>query len=123
MKKNHFIIFLLLAFFVMPSVAFACGNSKSEMTCCSKSSSSKREMKDCCEKAAHSKSKKQSGCNGKCGHNMCSNTSVNIAINTAVTFEIQNNNFNFSIEKQNFHSSEALPSDGYSSIWLIPKIS
>ncbi len=123
MKNNHIILIVLLAIFLIPSGAFACGKSHSEMKCCSKEITSKTVMKDCCKKTAHSKNKKQEGCNGKCGQTLCSTSSVNSAITASVLFEIEYDNFNFSSKKQKFPQSETVTSDGYSSIWLIPKIS
>ncbi len=83
---------------------------------------SKSAMKDCCQKNARSKNKKETGCNGKCGQTLCRTSSVNTAFTSTVAFEIQCDNFNFSSKKQKFYSSETLTADGYSSIWLIPKI-
>lgn len=116
------LLIVLLAVFLMPSGAFACG-SHSEKNSCSKEMSSKTGMKDCCSKDSHSKSKKQKGCNGKCGHTLCSVSSVNIGIVSSIPVEIKDNIFNFSTKKQKFYQSVSFTSAGYSNIWLIPKIS
>jgi hypothetical protein len=105
----------------MPDTAFACGNTNTRS--CTMEMSSKINKKDCCGKDSSSKNKKHKSCNGKCGHALCSSSSVNIAIASSVQSENQNANFNFSTEKQKFNQSVSFTSAGYSSLWLIPKIS
>lgn len=122
MKKVHILLILLLAVFLVPSGVFACGKSHSEMKCCKKEITSKTDKKECCKNKT-SKDKKQTGCKGKCGQTLCSTSSVYSAISSPVSFEIQNDNFNFASKKQIFYSLETITSNGYSSIWLIPKIS
>ncbi len=122
MKKMPFLLLVLLAVFLIPSGAFACGNSSKKMTC-TKEMSSKTGMKDCCSKDSHSKSKSNKGCNGKCGHSLCGVSSVTIGIVSSNPIEIKNNLFNFSTKKQQFYQSVSFTSAGYSTIWLIPKIS
>jgi hypothetical protein len=123
MKKNHILLIALLGFFLMPSEAFACGKT-SEKKSCTKEMSSKTEKKDCCSNDSHSQNKNQKGCNGKCGHALCSSISiVNIGIFLSMDIETQNNVFNFSTEKHKFNHPVTFTSEGYSSIWLIPKIS
>ena len=122
MKKFHILLIVILGFVLMPSVAVACGNA-SEKKSCTKEMSTKTEKKDCCSNDSHSKNKNHNGCNGKCGHTLCSNPSVNIAIPFSFELELKTKFFNFSPEKQKFHQSVTFTSDGYSSLWLIPKIS
>ena len=121
MKKIHMLFIVLLGVFLMPTSTFACG-SHSEKNSCAKEMSSKTGMKDCCSKDSKSKSKKHDGCNGKCGHAMCSVSSLNIGIVSSIPLEMDDNVFNFSTKKQKFHQSVSFTSAGYSSIWLIPKI-
>ena len=121
MKKFHILLIVLFGFVMMPNTTFACGNSGSRS--CTMEMSSKTKKKDCCGKDSHSKSNKHDGCTGKCGKALCSTPSVNTAIASSIQFEINNANFNFSTEKQKFHQSVSFTSAGYSSIWLIPKIS
>jgi len=84
--------------------------------------SSKTGMKDCFSKDSKSKNKTHNGCNGKCGHAMCSVPSLNIGIVSSIPVEIDDNVFNFSTKKQKFYQSVSFTSAGYCSIWLIPKI-
>jgi hypothetical protein len=121
MKKIHMLLIVLLGVFLMPASAFACGNH-SEKNSCTNEMSSKTGMKDCCSKDSKSKNKEHNGCDGKCGHTMCSVPSLSIGIISSISSEIDDNVFNFSTQKQKFYHSETVTSDGYSSIWLIPKI-
>jgi hypothetical protein len=122
MKKIRMLLIVLLGVFLMPTSTFACGDHSGKNSC-SKEMSSKTGMKDCCSKDSHSKSKKNNGCNGKCGHAMCSVTSLNIGIVSPIPLAVEDNVFNFSNKRQKFHQSVSFTSAGYSSIWLIPKIS
>lgn len=122
MKNFHFLLIVLLAFFLTPGIALACGNGQSEMKCCSKEMTAKTTKKDCCQKKSHSENEKQTGCKGKCGQALCSASAANSAVVSAASFEMEQNNFNFSSKKQRFYPSVSFTSDGYSSIWLIPKI-
>ena len=121
MKKFHFIVIVLFGFLMMPNPTFACGNSSSGS--CSMEMSSKTKSKDCCEKDSHSKSNKHKQCNGKCGKALCSTPSVNTAIPSHAQFEIKSESISFLSERQKFYQSVSFTSAGYSSIWLIPKIS
>lgn len=106
----------------MPSQAMACGNH-SGVASCGMEMTSKTSKKDCCSKSSHSKSKKEKGCTGKCGQGLCNgNSSINTAVNTNDIFEIQQAVFNFNTAKQIIDHSISSLSDGYVSIWLIPKI-
>jgi hypothetical protein len=121
MNKFHILVIVILGFFLMPTVTFACG-SHSEKNSCNKETSANTEKMDCCKNDNHSKNKKGEGCNGKCGHSNCVTTSTQFSV---VFFEIQfnNSNFAFSEKKSNYFNSEANLSSGFSSLWLIPKIS
>jgi len=121
MKNFHIILIVLIGLFMMPISAIACGNH-SVKNSCSKEISLKTEKKDCCSNSSHSKRDNQNGCNGKCGHASCSGLTVSTGITSFVQFEIYDNVFNFSTEKQKFYQSVTFTSAGYSSIWLIPKI-
>jgi hypothetical protein len=121
MKKIHMLLIVLLGVFLMPASAFACGDHSGKNSC-SKEMSSKTGMKDCCSKDSNSKSKKHNGCNGKCGHAMCSVPPLYIGIVYSIPLENDDNVFNFSTKKQKFYQSVSFTSAGYSSIWLIPKI-
>ncbi|WP_309609154.1 hypothetical protein [Flavobacterium sp.] len=121
MKINiHFATFFLtLGFLLISNVGYACA-MKVEKANCHKENSSKTEKKDCCN--TKQSNKKHKGCSGKCGHSNCT-TSVPI-----FSF-IQNNDvkfisniFDFSIERQKFYYNQTRTSNGFFSLWLIPKI-
>lgn len=121
MNKIYLIVFVLLGFFLMPGATYACGSGSGNHSC-KMEMSSKTKMKDCCSKKSNSKESKGKGCSGKCGQSMCSVSSVNIGITSSIQYEILNTVFNFSEKKQNFSHAISFPSDGYVSLWLIPKI-
>jgi hypothetical protein len=121
MKKIHILLIVLLGVFLMPTATFACGDHSVKKTC-AKEMSSKEGMKDCCSKDSKSKSKSHNGCNGKCGHAMCSVPSLSIGIVSSIPSAINDDVFNFSTKKTKFYQSVSFTSAGYSSIWLIPKI-
>lgn len=121
MNKIHFILIVLLGFFLMPGTSYACGSDSGNHSC-KMEMSSKTKMKDCCSKKTTSKESKDKGCSGKCGQSMCNVSSVNIGITSTIQYEILNMNFNFSEKKQNFSNTVSVLSDGYTSLWLIPKI-
>ncbi|WP_310555061.1 hypothetical protein [Flavobacterium sp.] len=125
MKKYHFILIVVLGLFPMPDSAIACGKG-SEKSCCKKEiSSTKKEKKSCCGSDS-SKKKDHKGCKGKCGHSECGCSSTCPASSVSFLSEInlKNNMFNYSsIEKVKFSYTTPSISDGFYSIWLIPKIS
>ncbi len=121
MNKIYIIIIVLLGFFLMPSATYACGSGSGKHSC-KMEMSSKTKMKDCCNKKSNSKESKDKGCSGKCGQSMCSVSSANIGITAPIQYEILNTVFSFLEKKQNFSHSVSFISDGYTSIWLIPKI-
>jgi hypothetical protein len=125
-KRFHIVLLIVaLGFFLMPQFSMAC-EMKSKHTCCDKEmSTSKGEKMDCCKKSNHSKSKEKEHdgpCNGKCGHSNCTTSTVHYSV---VFFEINYNSiqFKFSEEKQNYIHTEDQISSGFTSLWLIPKIS
>ena len=120
MKKIHFILILLIGVLLMPNSVLACGNNV-EKTSCSKEMSSHKDMKDCCEKENSSK-KDHSGCAGKCGNAMCSVSSIQLGVVSTLPVNLVADLFNFSTEKQKFYHTISLTSEGYTSIWLLPKI-
>lgn len=109
----------------MSNSGYACGKA-SEKTSCEKSVTSKKEtadscQKDCCKKNHHSK-KDQHGCNGKCDHSGCTTSGLVFSLIATNEFEFDNNLFNFSTEKTTLDHKTASISDGFTSIWLPPKI-
>lgn len=120
MKRVRILVLVILGFFLMPTVTFACENYSEKKSCCEEASANAEKM-DCCKNDNHSKNKSQDGCNGKCGHKNCVITSIQLNV---VFFEsqIKNNNFDFLEKKHNYFNSNTDLSSGFYSIWLIPKI-
>jgi len=120
-KKLHtYIIILTLGLFLLPSLTYACG-TQSEKGCCKKETASTTEKKDCCDKSRSSD--ENDNCNGKCGHANCTSVTANYSSVVFNEFDFTHNTFDFSTIKQNFYNTTTFVSSGYTSIWLIPKIS
>jgi hypothetical protein len=119
-KKVYILLLVMLGFFMMPSMAFAC-ESKSEKTSCTKESASQTCEKECCNK--EKKSKSHEGCDGGCKHVSCGSSVVSLALSFPFYVEINTQLFSFSPEKQNYYYSEIFISSDFRSIWLPPKIS
>ncbi|WP_316636313.1 hypothetical protein [uncultured Flavobacterium sp.] len=87
---------------------------------------SKNETTDSCQKECckenHSSKKDQHGCNGKCDHSGCTTSGPALILIAANEFEFDHDLFNFSTEKTTLHHRTASISDGFTSIWLPPKI-
>jgi hypothetical protein len=113
-------LLVMLGFFMMPSVAFACG-TKSEKACCKKEASSETKKMACCDKGKSSK--RHDGCNGGCKHVSCTSSVVSLALSSPLYVAINNQLFSFSPEKQNYYYSEIFISSDFRSVWLPPKIS
>lgn len=120
-KKLHaYIIILILGLLLLPSLTYACG-TQSKKECCKKEMTSKSEHKECSEES-HSKNQNDN-CNGKCGHANCTSVTANYSSFVFNEFDFTHNTFDFSTIKQNFYNTTTFVSSGYTSIWLIPKIS
>ena len=125
MKKYHIILIVLLGIFFMPDNAIACGSGKDKHSCKKEVSSTKKENKGCCG-TDNSEDKESKGCGGQCGHSECGCSSTCPASSVSFLSEIslKNNMFSYSsIEKVKFLYTTPSISDGFYSIWLIPKIS
>ena len=124
MKKYRIILIVLLSIFFMPNTVVACGSSNSNLTCKKEVSSTNTKKKSCCSND-DSKSKDGKGCNGDCGHSKCDCSSTcpssSISFLPEIIFKINFHSY-FSVEKVNFLYTTPSISDGFHSIWLIPKI-
>lgn len=125
-RKFHIItFFFVLGLFFIPSTSHSCEKKpvKTEKSCCKEKISDKKESKSCCDST--STKDKDNSCNGTCGSSSCTTITSSVSFSLFVSNEIEFtiNNLNFSTKKLKFYHSESLLSDGYSSIWLIPKIS
>jgi len=114
----------MIGFFLIPVSGYACGNhtlkkshveetalEKKKNSCCTKS---------CCQETSKSKNKKHD-CNGKCSHTNCTTSSFQLSIPVSSDFSFQNN-FNFSVKKSITYYNKTNISDGFTKIWLPPKI-
>lgn len=126
MSKKIYILFFFLAIglFLAPSSAYACGNN-TEKTSCKKETTSKETkdscQKDCCKNNYDSK-RDQHDCNGKCDHSGCTTSGLQFSLIAINEIEFNMNLFNFSLDKSiSYHKTTSL-SDGFTSIWLPPKI-
>lgn len=113
----------MLGFLLMPSISFACGSGKH--SCKKEMSNAKTEKKSCCENDNKSDNDHK-GCEDNCGHSKCgcSSTCPSASVNfiSEINFKVNNPN-DYSINKVNFSYATPSISDGFYSIWLIPKIS
>jgi len=125
MKKYHIILVVLLGMLLTPNNAIACGKGSEKSSCKKEMSSHKAEKKSCCGDE-NSKNKGNKGCDGNCGHSKCgcSSTCPSSSVSFISEIDSKNNMFSYSsIEKVKFPYSTPSISDGFYSIWLIPKIS
>jgi len=125
MNKYHIILVVLLGMFLMPNNAFACGKGSEKSSCKKEISSNKTQKKSCCADE-NTKDKDNKGCGGKCGHSGCgcSSTCPTSLVSFVPEISFQLTAFNFPLfEKINFLYTTPSISDGFYSIWLIPKIS
>jgi hypothetical protein len=124
MKKYHIILVVILSIFFMPNTAMACGGN-SKHTCEKEVSSTKTEKKSCCSNDG-SEGKDDKGCKGDCGYSKCGCSSTcpssSISFLPEIIFKINFIRYS-SIEKVKFSYTTPSISDGFHSIWLIPKIS
>lgn len=125
MTRYYFIFLVLLGIFIMPNDAIACGSDKEKKTCNNEVSSAKKEKKRCCGND-NSKNKDNKGCKGNCGHSKCGCSSTcppaSVSFLSETNFKL--NMFGYSsIGKVKFLYATPSISDGFYSLWLIPKIS
>jgi hypothetical protein len=116
------VLLMLLGFFLMPSISFAC-EMKSEQSCCNQEMSSNSEKMDCCKKEQQSKGKKDNENKGKSKQSSCNCFVFHISV--IIPFETESKFLcvDFLDKKDKFNQTETTISSGFSSIWLIPKIS
>mgnify|MGYP003528198928 CR=1 FL=1 len=107
-KKFYILLLVVLGFFMMPSVAFACG-TKTEKACCKKEKKSNESSHD--------------GCNGACKNVSCGSSAIHLGLMSVFNAGLNKQIFCFSTEKQNYYYSEIFISSDFRSIWLPPKIS
>lgn len=125
MKKYHIILFLLLGLFLVPGSVMACDmdNSKS---ICEKEITTSNTYKKCCCGNDNSNESENKGCEGNCMDSKCgctsSCTSVSLSFLADSNFTFQEVYFSI-FKKVSFSYTTPSISDGFHSIWLIPKIS
>ena len=109
----------------MPNNAIACSVKSSKKCCGTEVSCSKTEKNNCCC-TDNSNSGESKGCNGNCDNSLCgcASTCTTPTVSFLPQINFETRIFNFSTRaKVNFSTASPSISDGYSSIWLIPKIS
>lgn len=109
----------------MPDSAIACGKGSEKNCCKNEISSTEPEKKICCN-SDNSKAKNHEGCKGNCDQSGCgcSSTCPPHSVSFLSEINFKNNMFSYSsIEKVKFLYATPSISDGFHSIWLIPKIS
>lgn len=120
MNKNFYIIFIIVfGFFLKSNMVFAC-NNYSEKNSWKKEVSCKTESKNCCND--NSKEQKSRGCNGKCGHSNCTILAVHVALFAPVLEQTNTEILISNLERENFKNLKTNISDGFQSLWTIPKI-
>lgn len=123
-NKHIVTLIFVLGIFLVPSTSYSCGTKtvKIEKSCCKKKAANDKASKSCC--GSSSTPDKDNSCNGKCGNSSCvAALSYNFSFFVYNEIDFINNNFDFSTKKAKFLPSESILSDGFTSIWLIPKIS
>lgn len=123
MKKYHIFLLTLLGLFLVPNNVMACGKDSVKHSC-QKEITTKSEKMSCCDSK---ESNEEKDCNGNCGHSTCDCASTgasvfSISFPYEVNFKIHFLNYSL-VEKVNFSHTTSAISDGFYSIWLLPKIS
>jgi hypothetical protein len=116
MKKIHYIILVLIGFFLMPSSTLACGKTSNKSCCKTEMNSDTCKMK-CCQKKS-----KDKPCDGKCGKSSCQIQIISFGAVIATFSEIKNNYFLVLTSKQVFYNAETNISSGFFYIWSPPNI-
>jgi hypothetical protein len=119
MKKIHFIVIVLIGFFLIPNSTFACGMTSKKASCKTEMNSENCKMK-CCQKKSKNKSEK--GCEGKCGKSTCQIQTVSFGAILPNLSETNINYFLISTLKQVFYNHETNISAGFYFIWSPPNI-
>lgn len=125
MKKIYITLLILLGFLFKSSEVLACGKTKEDQ-CCKKEITISTKEKKCCCKTSNNSSKEDKGCKGerensKCG---CSSTSQIFSIYFLPEIALLDVTPNISsLRKVTFSYTSPSLSEGFYSIWLIPKIS
>ena len=125
MKNFHILLILLLGILLVPTSAVACGSKSLKKSCDQEVSCCKSEKKACCCSDSCN-SGENKGCDGDCDNSLCgcASTCTTPTVSFISEFYFETRIFNFSTRaKVNFSTASPSISDGYSSIWLIPKIS
>lgn len=122
-KKVHILLLVLtFGFTLMSTASYACGKSTEKSSCEKKAKTNSDSCKkDCCKKDSDSK-KEQHGCKGKCDHSGCTTSGLQLTLVIQNEIEFRNNSFNLTYKKPIGYYKNCTISDGFTSIWLIPKI-
>ena len=124
MKKYHIILLLLLGLLFTPVNVMACGMDKSKHTCEKENTTNNTDKKCCCVND-NLKENENKGCDGNCKNSKCGCSSTyppsSISFLPEIIFKTDFICYSL-IEKVKFSYTTPSISDGFYSIWLIPKI-
>lgn len=141
-KSFSIVVVIMLGFFLMPSVSYACGkhhdkkgqthfaikfpqstiSASTNINSCCGTETSQSCKKGCCDKKNSQNGNHDDGCSGKCGHSSCHCPTVNFGF-TLPFFSEPKQRFIVAFKKQFFTDTDPYISSGFYSIWLPPKIS
>ncbi len=124
MKRFLLFIFLIFSTFLLPEIAVACSNTNEKIVGKEISRPIEEQQKSCCNDENKSENHKN-GCSNKCEHSCCgcaitsSSTAFNLVSENTLKFT---NTLFFVLKEAKFSYISKAISDGFLSIWLIPKI-
>ncbi|MDI9310841.1 MAG: hypothetical protein QM535_11550 [Limnohabitans sp.] len=125
MKKIYITLLIVLGFLFKSNTVLACGSAKQDQCCKKEITTSAKEKKSCC-KSSNDTSKEEKGCKEENKHSKCccSPTSQIFSIHFVAQTSLLDVIPNFSsVRKVTFSYISPSLSEGFYSIWLIPKIS
>ena len=124
MKRFQLLLLLIFSIFLLPEIAVACGSTAENTAGKEISHSMKEQSKSCCNHESNSENH-DNGCSSKCEQSCCgcAVTSPGSAFNLVsdATFKTADTHF-FTSKETNFSYISKAVSNGFLSIWLIPKI-
>ncbi len=124
MKKIQLLIALIFCIYLMPNIGMACGNTHVGTADIEANQATEQQHESCC-KSHESSDVEDTTCCGQCGHSTCTcsaTSSTSTFTLVAMTFFDPSITYFFALKKTNFNYLSKSISDGFLSIWLIPKI-
>ena len=124
MKQFQILLLFLFSTLLLPHITMACGMSADKKVDSEISNSSDQQQKSCCKEGSDSE-KDHKNCSNTCEQSCCNcaTSSASSSFNFTTEASFKNTNPQFFLIKETQFSYIAKPiSDGFLSIWLIPKI-